>query len=112
LYPLDCWLLGWFLALMDAATTWYALRILHLHEGNPAFRWAIGQFGLLGAIGLRIVAGCAALGALTLGVSIRLPHHQGLVRRTSWTLLVGGVVFWGAIALSNLAQIAWYQLRL
>jgi hypothetical protein len=102
--------LGSLLALMDAATTWYALRIVHLHEGNPAFRWAIGQLGLLGALGLRILVGCAALGALTIGASIRLPRHEGLVRRTSWMLLLGGIVFWGAITLSNIVQIAWYQL--
>jgi hypothetical protein len=65
---------------------------------------------MTGALVLRVVVGCAALGLLAFGVTARLPRHRRLVNQSSRILLVGALVLWGAAVLSNAIQILWYAL--
>jgi len=111
LSPYECFLLGTCFAVLDAATTWYGLRFTHLPEGNPALRWAFANFGLAPALVLRVVLGCAALALLAWGVTARLPRHTQLFNVGCRVLLVGALVSWGAVSVSNLTQILYVHAR-
>jgi hypothetical protein len=105
-----CWLVGMAFALLDAVTTWYALEILGLHEGNPVAKWAIEQWGLSRALLARIVLGAIVLGLLAAGCYARVPHDRALVNRACRIVLVGALVLWGVVACSNAFQIALVKL--
>jgi hypothetical protein len=105
LSPFACFVAGSCFAVLDAATTWYGLRFTHLPEGNPALRWAFANFGLTPALVLRVLVGCAALGLLAWGVTARLPRHTRLFNVGCRVLLVGALVSWGAVSVSNFLQI-------
>jgi hypothetical protein len=57
--PAIGWLIGMVFAIIDALTTWYALTVLKMHEGNPVGTWAIDHLGLSRALALRIIIGAA-----------------------------------------------------
>ena len=58
-----------------------------------------------------MVLGCAALALLAWGVHARLPRHERLFNRGCEVLLAGALVIWGTVAVSNLVQIAYVQVR-
>src|SRR4051794_1281355 len=89
-----CWALGVFFAVLDAVTTWYALDILGLQEGNPVAKWAIAEWGLSRALAARIVLGAVVLGLIAIGCWVRVPHHRALVNRVCRIVLVGALVLW------------------
>src|SRR5258705_13773002 len=111
LSPFACFVVGSCFAVLDAVTTWYALRYTHLPEGNPALRWAFANFGLTAALVLRVVIGCAALALLAWGVHARLRSHRRLFNFGCQVLLAGALVIWGTVAVSNLTQIVYVQVR-
>ena len=111
LSPFACFVVGSCFALLDAVSTWYALRYTHLPEGNPALRWAFEHVGVGPALVLRVLLGCAALALLAWGVRARLPHHERLFNVGCQVLLVGALVIWGTVAVSNIAQIVYVHLR-
>jgi len=111
LSPFACFVLGSCFAVLDAATTWYALRFTNLPEGNPVLRWAFANFGLTPALVLRVVVGCAALALLAWGVTARLPRHTRLFNVGCRVLLVGALVGWGTVSVSNLTQILYVHAR-
>jgi Domain of unknown function (DUF5658) len=111
LSPFACFVLGSCFAVLDAVSTWYALRFTRLPEGNPALRWAFDQVGLTAALVLRVVVGSAALALLAWGVSARLPRHERLFNLGCQILLVSAVVIWGTVAVSNIAQIVYVRFR-
>ena len=106
-----CWALGMCFAVLDAVTTWYALDIQGLHEGNPVAKWAIAEWGLSRALAARIVLGAVVLGLIAIGCWVRVPHHRALVNRACRIVLVGALVLWGVVACSNAFQIAFVKLR-
>ena len=59
--PAIGWLVGMVFAIVDAITTWYALTVLDMHEGNPVGTWAIEHLGLSRALALRIIIGAGAV---------------------------------------------------
>src|SRR5262249_14488243 len=67
------WALAVFFALIDAATTWYALRFVGLQEGNPVAKWAIAEFGLSRAVALRVLVGAGVLGIVAVGTYAHPP---------------------------------------
>jgi hypothetical protein len=109
--PFACFVLGSCFAVLDAASTWYALRFTHLPEGNPILRWAFDQVGLGPALALRVLVGCGALALLAWGVSARLPRHERLFNLGCQVLLVGALLIWGTVAVSNIAQIVYVHVR-
>jgi Domain of unknown function (DUF5658) len=111
LSPFACFVVGSCFAVLDAVSTWYALRYTHLPEGNPALRWAFEHVGLGPALALRVLLGCAALALLAWGVSARLPRHTRLFNVGCQVLLVGALVIWGTVAVSNITQIVYVHLR-
>jgi hypothetical protein len=111
LSALACFLLGSCFAVLDATSTWYALRFTHLSEGNPALRWAFDHVGLGPALVLRVVIGCAALAFLAWGVGARLPFHDRLFNTGCQVLLFGAIAIWGTVAVSNITQIVAVNLR-
>ena len=111
LSPFACFVLGSCFAVVDAITTWYALRYTHLPEGNPALRWAFENFGLIASLVLRVFVGCGALALLAWGVHARLSRHERLFNFGCQVLLVGALVIWGTVAVSNLAQIVYVHVR-
>lgn len=92
-------------AVLDAVSTWYALRFTDLPEGNPALRWAFEHIGLGPALVLRVLIGWAALALLAWGVGARLPSQERLFNSGCQVLLLGAVVLWGSVAVSNVTQI-------
>jgi hypothetical protein len=100
------WALAVFFALIDAVTTWYALRFVGLQEGNPVAKWAIAEFGLSRAVALRVLVGAAVLGIVAVGTYAHPPHYRDFVNRSCRVILLGGLVLWGAVAVSNTLQIA------
>jgi hypothetical protein len=92
-------------AVADAVTTWYGIRVLHVPEQNPAARWGIAHIGLTGTLTLRVVVGCAVVGVAALGATARLPRQPPFVIRACSNLLIFAAVFWGAVAVNNVAQI-------
>src|SRR5690349_14027367 len=94
LSPFACFVVGSCFAVLDAATTWYALRFTRLPEGNPALRWAFANFGLTPALVLRVLLGSAALALLAWGVTARLPRYTRLFNLGCRVLLVGALVSW------------------
>jgi hypothetical protein len=111
LSPFACFVVGTCFAVLDAVTTWYALRYTHLPEGNPALRWAFANFGLTAALVLRVLIGCAALALLAWGVHAPLRRHGRLFNFGCQVLLAGALVIWGAVAVSNLSQIVYVNVR-
>ena len=111
LTPATCFLLGCAFALLDAASTWYALRFTYIPEGNPAMRWAFEQLGLGPALVLRVVISFSALALLAWGVGARLPTHERVFNVGCRVLLMGAIVFWGSVAVSNIAQIVRLRVR-
>ena len=107
----NCFVLGSCFALLDAASTWYALRFTNLPEANPALRWAFEQVGVGPALALRVLVGCAALAILAWGVSAQLPNYERLFNRGCRVLLVGALVIWGTVAVSNITQIVSVHVR-
>jgi hypothetical protein len=103
------WVVGMLFAFLDVVTTWYALMVLHLQEGNPAGLWAIERFGLSRALALRILVGAVVLGAIAWGATAPLPRHREFANRACRWLLVGSVALWGTVALSNATQIAYVR---
>jgi len=97
--------------LLDAASTWYALRFTYIPEGNPAMRWAFEQVGLGPALVLRVVISFSALALLAWGVDARLPTHERVFNVGCRVLLMGAIVFWGSVAVSNIAQIVRLRVR-
>jgi hypothetical protein len=93
-------------ALLDVATTWYAVTALHLHEANPLAKWAIERFGLSSALGLRVLVGAALLAVIAWGSVAPLPRQRAFANRAFAALLSGVIVIWGAVALANAFQIA------
>jgi hypothetical protein len=96
-------------ALVDAITTWYATTRLHMPEGNPVARWAIAQVGISNAVALRVLISAAVLGVLAVGTWVQIPHHRTLINRTCRIILVGALVLWGIVAVSNTLQIAYFK---
>jgi hypothetical protein len=111
LSPFGCFVAGSCFAVLDAVTTWYALRYTRLPEGNPAARWAFDAIGVGPALVLRVVIGCGALALLAWGMNARIPHHRRLFNRGCEILLVGALVIWGMVAVSNLLQILYVHVR-
>ncbi len=109
--PFSCFVLGSCFAVLDAVSTWYALRFTRLPEANPALRWAFEQVGLTTALVLRVLVGCAALALLAWGVSARLQRHARLFNIGCQVLLVSALVIWGTVALTNTAQIVFVRVR-
>jgi hypothetical protein len=105
-----CWTIGMGFAVLDAVTTWYAVTTLHMPEANPVARWAIAEVGISRAVALRVLLSALVLGLLAIGTWARVPHHRELVNRTCWCILVGAMVLWGIVAVSNTAQIAYLKL--
>ena len=104
-----CWTVGMCFAIVDAVTTWYAVRVLGLHEGNPIAKWAIEELGLDRALALRVLIGGLVLGLIAVGTFIRVPHRE-IVNRASRFVLIGALAFWGVVAFSNTFQIAFLKL--
>jgi hypothetical protein len=111
LRPFVCFLLGSAFAALDAMSTWYALRFTYLPEGNPAMRWAFEQVGLGPALVVRVAISCSALALLAWGVSARLPNHERVFNAGCRVLLMGAIVIWGVVAVSNIAQIISVRVR-
>jgi len=107
--PVIGWLVGMVFAIFDVLTTWYALDVLHLHEGNPVGTWAIEHLGLSRALSLRILIGAAVLGLIAWGCEAPVPRHGEMVHRSCRVLLIGALVLWGFVALSNALQIAYVR---
>lgn len=104
-----CWAVGMCFALIDAVTTWYALEMVGLHEGNPIAKWAIEELGLGRALALRVLVGGVVLGLIAIGTCIDVPHRQ-VVNRSCRYVLIGALGFWGVVACSNAFQIALLKL--
>ena len=96
-------------AIIDALTTWYALTVLKMHEGNPIGTWAIDHLGLSRALALRIIIGAAVLGIIAWGCVAPVPRHRPMVQRACRGLMIGALVLWGFVALSNTLQIAYVR---
>ena len=111
LSALACFLLGSCFAMLDAMSTWYALRFTDLSEGNPALRWAFETVGVGPALVLRVVIGCCALGFLAWGVGARLPFQDQLFSIGCQVLLFGAIAIWGTVAVSNITQIVVVHVR-
>ena len=107
--PAVGWLVGMVFAIVDALTTWYALTALSMHEGNPVGTWAIDHLGLSRALALRIIIGAAVLGLIAWGCVAPVPRHRRMVHRACRGLLIGALVLWGFVALSNTLQIAYVR---
>ena len=103
------WLVGMVFAIVDALTTWYALTVLDMHEGNPVGTWAIDHIGLSRALALRVIIGAAVLGLIAWGCVAPVPRHRRMVHRACRGLLIGALVLWGFVALSNSLQIAYVR---
>ena len=104
-----CWTVGMCFALVDAVSTWYAVRVLGLQEGNPIASWAIEELGLGRALALRVLVGAVVLGLIALGTFIDVPHRE-IVNRSCRFVLIGALGFWGVVAFSNMFQIAFLKL--
>ena len=104
-----CWTVGMCFALVDAVSTWYAVHVLGLQEGNPIAKWAIQELGLDRALALRVLVGGAVLGLIAVGTFIRVPHRE-IVNRSCRVVLIGALGFWGVVAFSNMFQIAFLKL--
>jgi hypothetical protein len=104
-----CWTVGMCFALVDAVSTWYAVQVLGLREGNPIAKWAIGEVGLGRALALRVLIGAVVLGLISLGTFIHVPHRD-VVNRSCRVVLIGALGFWGVVAFSNMFQIAFLKL--
>jgi hypothetical protein len=107
--PVIGWLVGMMFAMLDVLTTWYALTVLKMHEGNPVGTWAIEHLGLSRALALRIIIGAAVLGLIAWGCGAPVPRHRHMVHRACRGLLVGALVLWGFVAVSNTLQIAYVR---
>jgi hypothetical protein len=107
--PTIGWVVGMMFAIVDALTTWYALTTLGMHEGNPVGTWAIDHLGLSRALALRIIIGAAVLGLIAWGCVAPVPRHRRMVHRACRGLLIGALVLWGFVALSNALQIAYVR---
>ena len=107
--PVTGWLVGMVFAIVDVLTTWYALTALGMHEGNPVGTWAIDNLGLSRALALRIIIGAAVLGLIAWGCVAPLPRHRRMVHRACRGLLIGALVLWGIVALSNTLQIVYVR---
>ena len=97
------------IALLDAVTTWYGVRVVHLPESNPIARSGIEQLGLGATLVLRVVIGCAAVGLAAVGASGRLPREPRFAVYACWVLLMLAVVLWGAVVVNNVVEIAQHQ---
>ena len=106
-----CFLLGSCFAVLDATSTWYALRFTHLSEGNPALRWAFDHVGLGPALVLRVVIGCGVLALLAWGVGARISFHDRLFNLGCQVLLLCAITIWGTVAVSNITKIVAVNLR-
>ena len=104
-----CWTVGMCFALVDAITTWYAVRVLGFREGNPIAKWVIEEIGLDRALALRVVLGGVILGLIAGGTLIQVPHRE-IVNRACGFVLIGALTFWGVVAFSNAFQIAFLKL--
>jgi hypothetical protein len=104
-----CWTVGMCFAIVDAVTTWYAVQVLGLHEGNPIAQWAISEIGLSRALALRVLVGAVVLGLIAVGTFIHVPHRE-IVNRACRFVLIGALAFWGVVAFSNTFQIAFLKL--
>ncbi len=104
-----CWTVGMCFAIVDAVTTWYAVSVLGLREGNPIAKWAIEELGLSRALALRVLVGGVVLGLIAAGAVIRVPHRE-IVNRACRFVLIGALGFWGVVAFSNTFQIAFLKL--
>jgi hypothetical protein len=104
------WLIGMVFAIVDALTTWYALTVLDMHEGNPVGIWAIDHLGLSRALALRVIIGAVVLGLIAWGCVAPVPRHRHMVHRACRWLMVGALVLWGFVAVSNVVQIAYVRL--
>jgi len=107
-----CFVLGSAFAVLDAASTWYAVRYTDLLEGNRALLWAFDHMGLGPTLVLRVLLGCVALALLAWGVDARLPSHERLFNSGCKVLLVSCLVIWGTASVSNVTQIVVVNLRI
>jgi hypothetical protein len=107
--PAVGWLIGMVFALLDVLTTWYALTVLGMHEGNPVGTWAIDHFGLSRALALRVIIGAVVLGLIAWGCVAPVPRHRNMMHRACRGLLLGALVLWGFVAMSNTLQIAYVR---
>ena len=107
--PAVGWLVGMMFAFVDVLTTWYALTALNMREGNPVATWAIDHLGLSRALALRIIIGAAVLGLIAWGCVAPVPRHRRMVHRSCRVLLIGALVLWGSVALTNALQIAYVE---
>jgi hypothetical protein len=104
-------LLGSAFAVLDAVSTWYAMRFTGLIEGNRALLWAFDQMGLGPTLVLRVLLGCVALALLAWGVSAQFPTQERLFNFGCRVLLVTCIVIWGIAAISNITQIVALRLH-
>ena len=100
-----CWVICTVVAVLDAVTTWYGVRILHVKESNPLAQWGIEHVGLTATLALRVVLGSVAVGLAALGALGRLPREPRFAIRACWVLLVFAVVFWSAVVVNNTVAI-------
>ncbi len=106
-----CFLLGSVFAVLDAASTWYALRFTDLLEGNRVLLWAFGHMGLGPTLVLRVLIGCVALALLAWGVGAQLPTQERLFNFGCRVLLMSCIVIWGIASVSNITQIVAMRLH-
>ena len=103
------WLVGMVFAIVDALTTWYALTVLDMHEGNPIGTWAIDHVGLSRAAGAARHHRRGGARSHRVGCVAPVPRHRRMVHRACRGLLIGALVLWGFVALSNSLQIAYVR---
>jgi Domain of unknown function (DUF5658) len=97
------------IGVLDAMTTWYGIRVVHLPESNPLARSGIEHLGLGATLVLRVVIGCAAVGLAAVGASGRLPREPRFAVYACWMLLVLAIVLWGAVVINNVVEITQHQ---
>jgi hypothetical protein len=104
-----CWVICTVTGLLDAITTWYGIRVVHLPESNPLARSGIEHLGLGATLVLRVVVGCAAVGLAALGASGRLPREPQFAVYACWLLLVLAIMLWGVVVINNVVEITQHQ---
>jgi len=104
-----CWVICTVTGLLDALTTWYGVRVVHLPESNPLARSGIEHLGLGATLVMRVVIGCAAVGLAAVGASGRLPREPRFAVYACWSLLILAFMLWGAVVINNVVEIAQYH---
>lgn len=92
-----------FAAALDTTTTWLALASHRGEEMNPVLRSVIESAGLGTAMGLRMVVGLVAFGALAACIA---QTRSALLRTCARPALIGAALVTLAVALNNVEVIA------